>query len=450
MRVLDLSYHPLDCRSGRWVDLSRKGNHGTPYGGARPYMIVPGVMGYWFNGSSGYVDCENASLRVIGGGFPAFAYQGVATDGEYVYTAVTHNIFKYDMEGNWLADSSYVDWHIGGITYHDGYIYAVVSECSSSGTTKHWVYKYDTNLNKVAEYDIGDYFTICVGAIAYYDGHFYVAESYFDNEHYDKIVKFDTSFNYVETIEIPHKCEWGIQGIEYIASKNLFQINCHSRQFYRINTSFDSSTIKIGLSPFTLQDLAYLNDSVSIYVNPSASRVEFVDNNLLQTFADLIKKEYTIQTWFNVMGGAGTRRFIFESYWFWAISCEITDNKRLAYYIQTDGTSVIKETDRLPSYGAWHCVTIVYKQDNYSKIFYDGIELSDYTGAPSGMLKPFFILRIGTYRYANGRWFKGLIAQPVIENRAWSEAEVRENMYRSPIYRMLRGLPHSMIYVPWR
>ena len=91
MRVLDLSYHPLDCRSGRWVDLSRKGNHGTPYGGARPYMIVPGVMGYWFNGSSGYVDCENASLRVIGGGFPAFAYQGVSTDGEYVYTAVTHN-----------------------------------------------------------------------------------------------------------------------------------------------------------------------------------------------------------------------------------------------------------------------------------------------------------------------------------------------------------------------
>lgn len=53
--VLKLSYHPLDCRSGRWVDLSRKGNHGTPYGGARPYMIAPGVMGYWFNGMDGYI-----------------------------------------------------------------------------------------------------------------------------------------------------------------------------------------------------------------------------------------------------------------------------------------------------------------------------------------------------------------------------------------------------------
>ena len=54
--VLDLSHYPLDCRSGRWLDLSRKGNHGVPHGGARPYMIAPGVMGYWFDGSSGYIE----------------------------------------------------------------------------------------------------------------------------------------------------------------------------------------------------------------------------------------------------------------------------------------------------------------------------------------------------------------------------------------------------------
>ena len=64
MKVLDLSYHPLDVRSGRWLDLSRKGTHGTPHGGARPYMIAPGVMGYWFDGSSGYVAVpDSASLN---------------------------------------------------------------------------------------------------------------------------------------------------------------------------------------------------------------------------------------------------------------------------------------------------------------------------------------------------------------------------------------------------
>jgi len=54
--VLNLSHCPLDVRSGKWTDLSRKGNHGMPYGGARPYMIAPGVMGFEFDGSSGYID----------------------------------------------------------------------------------------------------------------------------------------------------------------------------------------------------------------------------------------------------------------------------------------------------------------------------------------------------------------------------------------------------------
>ena len=65
MKVLDLPCHPLDVRSGKWVDLSRKGNHGTPYGGARPYMIAPGVMGYWFDGSGGYVKvADSPSLDI--------------------------------------------------------------------------------------------------------------------------------------------------------------------------------------------------------------------------------------------------------------------------------------------------------------------------------------------------------------------------------------------------
>lgn len=45
--VLKLGSGELDCRSGKWLDKSGQHNHGTPVGGARPYLIHPsGVMGY--------------------------------------------------------------------------------------------------------------------------------------------------------------------------------------------------------------------------------------------------------------------------------------------------------------------------------------------------------------------------------------------------------------------
>jgi len=55
--VLKLSHNPLDCR-GKWIDLSRFGNHGIPHGGARPVQICPGVMGFEFDGHT-YVNCGN-------------------------------------------------------------------------------------------------------------------------------------------------------------------------------------------------------------------------------------------------------------------------------------------------------------------------------------------------------------------------------------------------------
>ncbi|RLI40648.1 hypothetical protein DRO59_08780 [Candidatus Bathyarchaeota archaeon] len=67
--VLSLSYHPLDVRSGKWLDLSGEGNHGTPYGGARPYMVAPGVMGFKFDGVSGYVDCGSSESLNLGNEF---------------------------------------------------------------------------------------------------------------------------------------------------------------------------------------------------------------------------------------------------------------------------------------------------------------------------------------------------------------------------------------------
>ena len=65
MEVLKLSYNSLDCRSGKWVDLSRFHNHGTPHGGARPVMIAPGVMGFEFDGSNDYIRCKDSGNLAI-------------------------------------------------------------------------------------------------------------------------------------------------------------------------------------------------------------------------------------------------------------------------------------------------------------------------------------------------------------------------------------------------
>jgi len=228
MRVLDLSYHPLDCRSGGWVDLSRKGNHGMPYGGARPYMIAPGVMGYRFGGSSGDVKIlDNDSLNVTSEiAFGAW----VLTRG--VSGINNHILRKYDVYGMWVESDTIRPW--GRVRQSNGVA---------------------VNLPKNKSISLNKWYYLAVVA--------------------------------------------------------------------------DSSDLKVKM---------------------------FIDGEL---------------------------------------------NAQADY----DGT--IQETT-------------------------DDLFLASYRGT--------------------GEFWNGLIAQPIIEDRAWSEAEVRENMYKSPIYRMLRGLPHSWIYtkVPWK
>jgi len=230
MKVLDLSYHPLDVRSGGWVDLSRKGNHGVPYGGARPYMIAPGVMGFEFDGSSGYVE---------------------------------------------IPDSPSLD---------------ITEEI----TVSVWVYQYSRVLNE---------------------------------------------------------------------NKGILE------------KGWEQSNI--------LRDREGKNYRFAVFDTDEVSR------GVLTTFNPSSQLRKWLCLVGTVKGGV---------------------------------------------------VTI------YANGFYDNSE--DY--------EPFTIrtgvspLKVGVV-YGSYYWH-GLIAQPIIENRAWSPDEVREDYYRSPIYRMLKGLPHSMIYtkIPWK
>jgi len=208
----------------------------------------------------------------VGGG-----QQGIATDGEHVYVQSTHLLVKYDLDGNVLAKGAELRWHHGGITYHDGKIYAAVSECCRQGTDKHWVCVYDAEtLEQVAGHDVGKFFGVCTGGIAYLDGHFYVAESYFDNDHDDFVVKFDADFNFVQSFRIDFKCPYGIQGLDYVPSINKFLVNSHAREFYLIDPDLDSASIEPRLAPFELQDVACLDASTFLFNDRSGKKVAFV------------------------------------------------------------------------------------------------------------------------------------------------------------------------------
>ncbi len=215
------------------------------------------------------------SFKETGGG-----QQGIATDGKHVYVQSTFVLTKYDLRGKRLANGDKQRWHHGGIAYHDGKIYAAVSECVKTGTRKHWVYVYDAEtLEKVAEHDVGKKFGVCAGGIAYHDHYFYVGESYFDNDHDDYVVQFDTDFKPVRSYRVRFKCPYGIQGLTYLPSAKKFMVNSHGRAFYLIDTKFDSRTIEPGRAPFALQDVACLDRSTVLINDRSGKRVVFARLN---------------------------------------------------------------------------------------------------------------------------------------------------------------------------
>ncbi len=240
MRVLDLSYHPLDVRSGGWVDLSRKDNHGTPYGGARPFQVCPRVMGVRTSSSSEYVEVsDDESLNFGTGGFSV---------------------------GFWL-------YYTGSTTINKT-PFDVLAKTAGGSNTPGWFSRVTT-----------------------YDG---------DGSNYGILFSVTNG-------------DWGTGNAEYMGA-------------YYPNIWYYTVGVREG-------------NTWSIYQNGD------------------LRKQVTKD----------------------GIGANVNNSENL-------------------------------------KI-----------GKP--------LLTLG----------KGIIAQPVIENRAWSEAEVRENMYRSPIYAMLRGLPYSVyIEVPWK
>ena len=202
--------------------------------------------------------------------------QGIATDGKFIFIQNSQQLFKYDLNGKLLISGPKLKLHHGGITYFKDKIYVAVSGCESGGSNEHFVHVYNAkSLKFIQKYDISKYFTICAGGIAYYRDRFYVAESFFGNNHKDRIIEFDRSFKHIKDHVINFKSPFGIQGLEYIPKNKSFQVHSHAETFYHINDRFENKSLISGKAKFELQDLALLNNQTIIINNRDAQTIEF-------------------------------------------------------------------------------------------------------------------------------------------------------------------------------
>jgi len=200
--------------------------------------------------------------------------QGIATDGRHLFVQDRYQLHKYDLDGAFVKKSAKFKHHHGGITVVKGKLYCAVSVCSKDGTDQHWIKVYDAgSLELVDSHDIGEHFTICAGGITFHNDHFFVPESFFDKDHADRIVVFDSEFQYVRKHETSFKSPYGIQGMEYLPELEQFQIHSHGQEFYRINAQFDNDSIVVGKAPFKLQDVARLKKNVLIVNYRKAKKV---------------------------------------------------------------------------------------------------------------------------------------------------------------------------------
>jgi len=138
--VLSLSYHPLDVRSGKWIDLSRKGNHGVPYGGARPVMIAPGVMGFEFDGVSGYVGVPHNDSLDITDEITVEAWVKPFSIMKYVIF-----VFKGKQANNYACNCRFLEGNKAGAMIRKGGSYYSITGDTVWTTNKwyHIVFTYD-------------------------------------------------------------------------------------------------------------------------------------------------------------------------------------------------------------------------------------------------------------------------------------------------------------------
>lgn len=147
-------------------------------------------------------------------GEESFPYhlQGVTTDGSYYYWSFTNKLIKTDLAGNEI-DRTDVPVHIGDPAYSNGKLYLPWADGFDPGANS-IIYIYDaTDLSLIEQHDISSQVYYGAGAIAVYNGHYYVAESTNITVDDSKIYEFDESWNFIQGYTINASVYLGLQSI---------------------------------------------------------------------------------------------------------------------------------------------------------------------------------------------------------------------------------------------
>ena len=366
--------------------------------------------------------------------------QGITTDGTYLYITDNNKLYKYTIAGVYIDESEPETLHMGGLCYHDGLLYVAQSECLTTPSVNQFITVFNTDLEKINSVDVSEYFSICCGAICNYDGHFYMAESFWDSENYDRIVEFDESLNFVELHTTSVKSTLGIQGIEYIPWLGKFLITSHGKNAYYIDTDFSDDSIQTVSFVFNLQDVCAYNGT--LYMNNRDAQT--VEVNPKPTIHSLLDDEATFEAWIYVdSSGNGIRRTIFETNDRWALSCEINTSNRLTISVAPDAAeitipeelycAVVYIADTFPT-DSWHHIAFSVKLNEFLQVYIDGVQQSVVASSPYQLVPlgesfyPFSGCNIGTYRSKNSRWFTGNIDEVRLWNVVRTEEQIQEYM----------------------
>lgn len=158
-------------------------------------------------------------------------WQGVATDGTYLYTVTDRNssfglnniISKFDMAGNLIQEktNSYNPfpagefYSFGNATVIGSYLYVTAynyNYVGIEGTLQSRISVFNlSDLSFVQDYDLGTTVKIAEG-VDYHDGYYWVIDGYFDTY---KVLKYDSSFNLVGTYTLPVVGQIGVGELTY-------------------------------------------------------------------------------------------------------------------------------------------------------------------------------------------------------------------------------------------
>jgi len=163
-------------------------------------------------------------------------FQGITTDGTYLYTTTDDHIYKYDKNGNLIADrdtsgdGTYGDY-LGDLCYHDGKLY-VTSHESSGPDSRILIYS-AADLSYIGEKTIPNRHLSTSQAsagISYHDGYFWIIrDTNTDNADSEihKCTEGDSSFDEVAWYHLTYDItgSWHYQGCDWY--ENYLFCNIH-------------------------------------------------------------------------------------------------------------------------------------------------------------------------------------------------------------------------------